>query len=121
MNIRNIFSLLPPIGTFDQDDKGDTRFGKKYIGVRAGGMLEIHGEEKTPWTRLADTLEPYEPLALVELGTDSSHINGMTLVEFNRQEGNHVKTTTVNTKEDLTSELELLKAKDEFIVVIQNR
>merc|ERR1712154_93778 len=104
-----------------QDDKGDSRFGRKYIGVRANGRLEIHGEEKTPWTRLSQTLKPYEPLDSLNLSPTSGHVNGITLVEFDRATGKLVGTKTVNTKEQLTVELNTLKAKDEFLVFIQNR
>ena len=31
-------------------------FGRKFIGVKAGGMLEFHGEDKLSWTKLAHTI-----------------------------------------------------------------
>ncbi|XP_062905096.1 cell surface hyaluronidase [Mobula hypostoma] len=33
-------------------------FGKKFLGVDAGGTLELHGTAKTSWTLLAKTLPP---------------------------------------------------------------
>ena len=99
-----------------QDDKGDSRFGRKYIGVRANGMLEIHGEEKSPWTRLSKTITPHQPLDTLNLPPTSSHVNGITLVEFDRAAGTLVGTTTVNTKEELTEQLITLQDKEEFIV-----
>ncbi|XP_021362407.1 transmembrane protein 2-like [Mizuhopecten yessoensis] len=32
-------------------------FGQKFIGVDTGGILEIHGQDKLPWTKIASTLE----------------------------------------------------------------
>ncbi|XP_048242407.1 cell surface hyaluronidase-like [Haliotis rufescens] len=31
-------------------------FGRKFIGVAAGGVLELHGREKTSWTKLATSI-----------------------------------------------------------------
>ncbi|XP_071099719.1 cell surface hyaluronidase CEMIP2-like [Haliotis cracherodii] len=31
-------------------------FGRKFIGVSAGGVLELHGREKTSWTKLATSI-----------------------------------------------------------------
>merc|ERR550519_507859 len=36
----------------------DTGFGTKGIYVEEGGTLDIHGEEKLPWTHLTATLQP---------------------------------------------------------------
>ncbi|XP_072444263.1 cell surface hyaluronidase isoform X1 [Chiloscyllium punctatum] len=33
-------------------------FGKKFIGVEAGGILELHGAQKTSWTLLSKSLPP---------------------------------------------------------------
>ncbi|XP_046581669.1 cell surface hyaluronidase-like [Haliotis rubra] len=33
-------------------------FGRKFIGVAAGGTIEVHGEEKPSWTKLIQTAEP---------------------------------------------------------------
>ncbi|XP_046576514.1 LOW QUALITY PROTEIN: cell surface hyaluronidase-like [Haliotis rubra] len=35
---------------------GEHLFGEKFIGVAPGGTLEMHGEEKLPWTKLTKTL-----------------------------------------------------------------
>ncbi|GFN91401.1 transmembrane protein 2-like [Plakobranchus ocellatus] len=36
----------------------DPEFGKKFIGVDAGGRLEIHGKDKLSWTKLTSTSGP---------------------------------------------------------------
>ncbi|XP_046367425.2 cell surface hyaluronidase-like [Haliotis rufescens] len=35
---------------------GEHLFGEKFIGVAPGGTLELHGQEKLPWTKLTNTL-----------------------------------------------------------------
>ncbi|XP_008047252.1 transmembrane protein 2 isoform X2 [Carlito syrichta] len=46
------------IALYGKSDEGDSMptFGKKFIGVEAGGTLELHGTRKTSWTLLARTL-----------------------------------------------------------------
>uniref|UniRef100_A0A5F8GU75 hyaluronoglucosaminidase n=1 Tax=Monodelphis domestica TaxID=13616 RepID=A0A5F8GU75_MONDO len=46
------------IALFGKSNEGDSMptFGKKFIGVEAGGTLELHGAWKTSWTLLAKTL-----------------------------------------------------------------
>ncbi|XP_036594045.1 cell surface hyaluronidase isoform X3 [Trichosurus vulpecula] len=46
------------IALFGKSNEGDSMptFGKKFIGVEAGGTLELHGSWKTSWTLLAKTL-----------------------------------------------------------------
>uniref|UniRef100_A0A4X2KBB3 hyaluronoglucosaminidase n=1 Tax=Vombatus ursinus TaxID=29139 RepID=A0A4X2KBB3_VOMUR len=46
------------IALFGKSNEGDSMptFGKKFIGVEAGGTLELHGARKTSWTLLAKTL-----------------------------------------------------------------
>ncbi|XP_038625586.1 cell surface hyaluronidase isoform X1 [Tachyglossus aculeatus] len=46
------------IALYGKSDEGDSRptFGKKFIGVEAGGSLELHGAWKMSWTFLAKTL-----------------------------------------------------------------
>uniref|UniRef100_A0A2K6TR17 hyaluronoglucosaminidase n=1 Tax=Saimiri boliviensis boliviensis TaxID=39432 RepID=A0A2K6TR17_SAIBB len=46
------------IALYGKSDEGESRptFGKKFIGVEAGGTLELHGTQKTSWTLLAKTL-----------------------------------------------------------------
>ncbi|KAM6169778.1 cell surface hyaluronidase CEMIP2 isoform 2-T2 [Rhynchocyon petersi] len=43
---------------YGKSDEGvsSSTFGKKFIGVEAGGTLELHGARKTSWTLLARTL-----------------------------------------------------------------
>ncbi|XP_002819909.3 inactive cell surface hyaluronidase CEMIP2 isoform X3 [Pongo abelii] len=46
------------ITLYGKSDEGESMptFGKKFIGVEAGGTLELHGARKTSWTLLAKTL-----------------------------------------------------------------
>uniref|UniRef100_A0A8C9SSW2 hyaluronoglucosaminidase n=1 Tax=Scleropages formosus TaxID=113540 RepID=A0A8C9SSW2_SCLFO len=45
------------VGRSDEAGMDDVPgFGRKFIGVRAGGTLELHGVEKLSWTLLAKTL-----------------------------------------------------------------
>ncbi|XP_004464997.2 cell surface hyaluronidase CEMIP2 [Dasypus novemcinctus] len=46
------------IALYGKSDEGESMptFGKKFIGVAAGGTLELHGTQKTSWTLLARTL-----------------------------------------------------------------
>nr|XP_033818434.1 cell surface hyaluronidase [Geotrypetes seraphini] len=46
------------ITLYGRSDKGDSvpTFGKKFIGVAAGGILELHGAQKASWTMLTRTL-----------------------------------------------------------------
>nr|XP_019586406.1 PREDICTED: transmembrane protein 2 isoform X2 [Rhinolophus sinicus] len=43
---------------YGKSDEGESMptFGKKFIGVEAGGTLELHGAQKASWTLLARTL-----------------------------------------------------------------
>lgn len=46
------------ITLYGKSDEGESMptFGKKFIGVEAGGILELHGARRTSWTMLARTL-----------------------------------------------------------------
>ncbi|XP_051002201.1 cell surface hyaluronidase [Acomys russatus] len=46
------------ITLYGKSDEGESMpiFGKKFIGVKAGGTLELHGAQRTSWTMLARTL-----------------------------------------------------------------
>uniref|UniRef100_A0A3Q2HX91 hyaluronoglucosaminidase n=1 Tax=Equus caballus TaxID=9796 RepID=A0A3Q2HX91_HORSE len=46
------------IALYGRSDEGESMptFGKKFIGVEAGGTLELHGAQKTSWTLLTRTL-----------------------------------------------------------------
>lgn len=46
------------IALYGKSDEGESTptFGKKFIGVEAGGTLELHGAQKTSWTLLVRTL-----------------------------------------------------------------
>ncbi|XP_035984708.1 cell migration-inducing and hyaluronan-binding protein isoform X2 [Fundulus heteroclitus] len=45
-------------GRLDDSDDEHSYFGRKYIGVGTGGMLEIFGKKKLAWTFLNKTLHP---------------------------------------------------------------
>ncbi|XP_035275966.1 cell migration-inducing and hyaluronan-binding protein [Anguilla anguilla] len=47
-------------GRSDDSEVDHPYFGRKYIGVGAGGTLEIHGEKKLAWTFLDKSLHPGE-------------------------------------------------------------
>ena len=52
-------------------------FGKKFLGVGAGGTLELHGMEKMSWTKLAHTI----PAALqVDCGVVYDHKVGCSFL-----------------------------------------
>lgn len=47
------------IALYGKSDEGESMptFGKKFIGVEAGGTLELQGTQKASWTLLVRTLE----------------------------------------------------------------
>jgi len=70
-------------GTIDHDSMEDPDFGRKFIGVKAGGSLEIHGEDRTPFVQLAHTLEPK---AVIYEGSND-HTMSVVFYEFDRNTG----------------------------------
>lgn len=38
-------------------------FGEKFIGVEAGGVLELHGEKKLSWTKLIKTVPGFSAIS----------------------------------------------------------
>ena len=46
------------LGQINDTTPEDSDFGRKFIGVRAGGSLNIHGFQRTGFTNLAHTLSP---------------------------------------------------------------
>ncbi|GFR70414.1 transmembrane protein 2-like [Elysia marginata] len=55
------------------DGEADPEFGRKYIAVDAGGLLEIHGQDKLSWTKLTATTGPAaKDCGLVYDGRDKS-------------------------------------------------
>lgn len=52
----NLF--LPSCCRADDGSQPNPYFGRKYIGVSKGGILEIHGKKKLSWTFLNKTLHP---------------------------------------------------------------
>nr|XP_011769221.1 cell surface hyaluronidase isoform X2 [Macaca nemestrina] len=53
-----LYKSKATITLYGKSDEGESMpiFGKKFIGVEAGGTLELHGARKTSWTLLARTL-----------------------------------------------------------------
>ncbi|TRY76096.1 hypothetical protein DNTS_033982 [Danionella cerebrum] len=47
-------------GRSDDREVEHSYFGRKYVGVGTGGILEIHGEKKLSWTFLNKSLHPGE-------------------------------------------------------------
>uniref|UniRef100_A0AAR2J641 G8 domain-containing protein n=1 Tax=Pygocentrus nattereri TaxID=42514 RepID=A0AAR2J641_PYGNA len=47
-------------GRSDDSDEEHSYFGRKYVGIGTGGILEIHGQKKLSWTFLNKTLHPGE-------------------------------------------------------------
>lgn len=65
-------------------------FGQKFLGVESGGSLEIHGPQKTSWTRLAKPLVPKAKAHLEERKGGShkgSPYKGFVLFEFSGADG----------------------------------
>ncbi|XP_078070072.1 cell surface hyaluronidase [Mustelus asterias] len=55
-----LYKSLAKITLCGRSDEGEDvpGFGKKFIGVEAGGTLELHGAPKTSWTLLSRTVPP---------------------------------------------------------------
>ena len=63
------------LGTRNDDQNADPIFGRKFLGVKAGGSLEVHGPYKKSWTKLNETLVP-RPSAFDLSHLDSSPPKG---------------------------------------------
>ena len=70
-------------GERNDDEEEDEDFGRKFIGVKAGGTLEIHGQVKKSWTKLTQTLTPND--LIFETGKDQPSRIGVALYEFDRK------------------------------------
>ncbi len=43
----------------ERDDAKDVEdFGQKFLGVKEGGTIEIHGEDRLTWTKITQTVGP---------------------------------------------------------------
>ena len=78
------------VGVQNEDVDGIEGFGKKFIGVKAGGSLEVHGKDKKSWSMLAKTLVPHEHA--YQLETDPG-FNNVHLYKFDRATGEKVWST----------------------------
>lgn len=47
----------------NQGDLSIPGFGEKFIGVEAGGTLELHGEGKLSWTKLQGTIKGFSAIS----------------------------------------------------------
>lgn len=47
----------------NQGDLSIPGFGEKFIGVEAGGTLELHGEGKLSWTNLQGTIKGFSAIS----------------------------------------------------------
>jgi hypothetical protein len=45
-------------------------FGEKFIGVASGGVLEVHGEYRLPWTKLTSTVNKVEYISNVRVSIE---------------------------------------------------
>lgn len=43
----------------EPDERDIPKLGEKFIGVLAGGTLELHGKDKRSWTKLTKTAPKY--------------------------------------------------------------
>uniref|UniRef100_A0A673UJ57 hyaluronoglucosaminidase n=1 Tax=Suricata suricatta TaxID=37032 RepID=A0A673UJ57_SURSU len=68
------------IALYGKSDEGESMptFGKKFIGVEAGGTLEIHGAQKVSWTLLARTL-PSSGLAFGSYAFEKDFSRGLNV------------------------------------------
>ena len=46
-------------GSYDADAELNEDFGQKFIGVKEGGTLEIHGKDKKSWSMLSRSVVPH--------------------------------------------------------------
>jgi len=74
-------------GTRNDDQDDDETFGAKFLGVKAGGSLEIHGPYKRSWTKLERTLNPKEAAYIYDDTTALDTMRGIQLFEFDRNTG----------------------------------
>lgn len=71
--------------TADEFNVDEEDFGRKFIGVAPGGVLELHGKKKTSWTKLAQTVHPVSQLDCALVYNHQKSLFGLE-----RQTGLHV-------------------------------
>ena len=78
-------------GMKDDDEPEDPEFGRKFLGVKAGGTLEIHGKDKLSWTKLTKTVVPHDIIFSTE--DEQPSTSGVIFYEFDRQTGERISET----------------------------
>ncbi len=70
----------------ERDDARDVDgFGQKFLGVKANGTIEIHGEDRVTWTKLTATAGP-SPKIFTNIN-DQPDNSGIVVYEFNAADG----------------------------------
>ena len=78
----------------NRDDANDVDgFGQKFLGVQANGTIEIHGEDRVTWTKLAATAGP-SPKIYTNIN-DQPDNNGFILYEFNSADGSFIQVSLI--------------------------
>ena len=99
---------------------GDETFGHKFIGVKEGGKLEIHGKDKVSWTRLNDEVSPKPKIFSTE--EDQPRNVGLAIYGFNQKTGiNSFSKDGIVKKKHLEQGLDKLQILSSDLVVIVNR
>jgi len=101
-------------GTFDPDVPEDPDFGRKFIGVKADGVLEIHGKDKKSFTQLAKTLTPHEIL----FEEKDERNSGIVFYEFDRDTGKLINDFQVGKNGQLELQLTSILAPQPSSVII---
>merc|ERR1711962_45652 len=78
-------------GTRNDDQNPDDTFGEKFLGVKAGGSLEIHGPYKKSWTKLEGTLNPKEAVYSFDDTIAEVAPRGIQLFEFDQSSGSLIQ------------------------------
>ncbi|XP_066513496.1 cell surface hyaluronidase-like [Hoplias malabaricus] len=76
----------------------DPIFGRKFVGVRAGGILELHGLERTSWTFLSRTV-PATGLNNASYGFEKNFSRGINLRVLDQDSGARLYTERFDTHE----------------------
>ena len=78
------------VGEQNDDEPDDPEFGKKFLGVAAGGTLEIHGKDKTSWSKLTKTLIPHD-IIFSTSDENQPKFAGVVFYEFDREAGTVIR------------------------------
>ncbi|KAF6123587.1 cell migration inducing hyaluronidase 2 [Phyllostomus discolor] len=88
------------IALYGRSDEGESMpiFGKKFIGVEAGGTLELHGAQKTSWTLLARTLNS-SGLAFGSYAFEKDFLRGLNVRVIDQDTAKILETVRFDTHE----------------------